>query len=260
MSKISKLAVIEDGATIGENVEIGAFAVIGSEVRIENNVKIFEGAQVKGNTLVGENSQIHPYAVIGNIPQDVSYNGKSGELTIGKNNIIREFVTINLPTLKQDKKTVIGDNNFILAYCHIAHDCTIGNNTILANNATLAGHVEIGDFTVIGGLTPIHQFVKIGEGVMIGGASAVSQDIPPFCLAEGNRAKIKGLNLIGLRRRFQRDDIDDLKKAYSAIFRSNKPLKESALEILNGTKNLKVEKFCDFIIKTKRGIPFERNM
>jgi UDP-N-acetylglucosamine acyltransferase len=198
--------------------------------------------------------------VIGNIPQDVSYNGESGELIIGKNNIIREFVTINLPTLKQDKKTVIGDNNFILAYCHIAHDCIVGNNTILANNATLAGHVEIGDFTVIGGLTPIHQFVKIGEGVMIGGASAVSQDIPPFCLAEGNRAKIKGLNLIGLRRRFQREDIDALKKAYSAIFRSNKPLKESAQQISNEIKNEKVEKLCNFIINTKRGIPFERNI
>ncbi len=260
MSKISKLAVIEDGAVIGENVQIGAFAVIGSEVKLENGVKIFEGAQVKGNTCIGENSQIHPYAVIGNIPQDVSYNGESGELIIGKNNSIREFVTINLPTLKQDKKTVIGDNNFILAYCHIAHDCIIGNNTILANNATLAGHVEIGDFTVIGGLTPIHQFVKIGEGAMIGGASAVSQDIPPFCLAEGNRAKIKGLNLIGLRRRFQREDIDALKKAYSVIFRSNKPLKESAQQILDEIKNEKVEKLCNFIINTKRGIPFERNI
>ncbi len=260
MSKISKLAVIEDGAVIGENVEIGAFAVIGSEVKLENGVKIFEGAQVRGNTCIGENSQIHPYAVIGNIPQDVSYNGESGELIIGKNNSIREFVTINLPTLKQDKKTIIGDNNFILAYCHIAHDCIIGSNTILANNATLAGHVEIGDFTVIGGLTPIHQFVKIGEGAMIGGASAVSQDIPPFCLAEGNRAKIKGLNLIGLRRRFQREDIDALKKAYSAIFRSNKPLKESAQQISDEIKNQKVEKLCNFIINTKRGIPFERNM
>jgi len=260
MSKISKLAVIEDGAVIGENVEIGAFAVIGSEVKLENGVKIFEGAQIKGNTCIGENSQIHPYAVIGNIPQDVSYNGESGELIIGKNNSIREFVTINLPTLKQDKKTVIGDNNFILAYCHIAHDCIIGNNTILANNATLAGHVEIGDFTVIGGLTPIHQFVKIGEGSMIGGASAVSQDIPPFCLAEGNRAKIKGLNLIGLRRRFQREDIDALKKAYSAIFRSNKPLKESAQQISDEIKNEKVKKLCNFIINTKRGIPFERNI
>ncbi len=259
MTNISKLAVIEEGAIIGENVEIKAFAVIGGEVELEDGVKVYEGAQVKGKTTVGKNTQIHSYAVVGNIPQDVSYKGETGELIIGENNIIREFATINLPTLKQDKKTIIGDNNYIMAYCHIAHDCVLGNNIILANNATLAGHVEIGDYTVIGGLTPIHQFVKIGESVMIGGASAVSQDIPPYCLAEGNRAKIKGLNLVGLRRRFDRSDVDALRKAYSKIFRSGKALKESIEEVLNDTDNDKVKKLCNFILNTKRGIPFERN-
>ena len=258
MAKISNLAVIEDGAIIGENVEIGAFAVIGSEVELGDGVKVYEGAQVKGKTIVGKNSQIHSYAVVGNIPQDVSYKGETGELIIGENNIIREFATINLPTLKQDKKTIIGDNNYIMAYCHIAHDCVLGNNIILANNATLAGHVEIGDFTVVGGLTPIHQFVKIGESVMVGGASAVSQDIPPYCLAEGNRAKVKGLNLVGLRRRFDRSDVDALRNAYNKIFRSSRPIKESIDEILNENKNEKVKNLCDFILNTKRGIPFER--
>ena len=259
MAGISKLAIIEDGAIIGENVEIGAFAVIGSEVELEDGVKVYEGAQVKGKTTVGKNTQIHSYAVVGNIPQDVSYKGETGELIIGENNIIREFATINLPTLKQDKKTVIGDGNYIMAYCHIAHDCVLGNNIILANNATLAGHVEIGDYTVIGGLTPIHQFVKIGESVMIGGASAVSQDIPPYCLAEGNRAKLKGLNLVGLRRRFERSDVDALRKAYSKIFRSGKAIKESVEEVLSDTDNDKVKNLCNFIINTKRGIPFDRN-
>ncbi len=258
MAKISNLAVIEDGAIIGENVEIGAFAVIGSEVELDDGVKVYEGAQVKGKTTVGKNSQIHSYAVVGNIPQDVSYKGEIGELIIGENNIIREFATINLPTLKQDKKTIIGDNNYIMAYCHIAHDCVLGNNIILANNATLAGHVEIGDFTVVGGLTPIHQFVKIGESVMVGGASAVSQDIPPYCLAEGNRAKVKGLNLVGLRRRFDRSDVDALRSAYNKIFRSNRSVKESINEILSESENEKVKNLCDFILNTKRGIPFER--
>ncbi len=258
MVKISNLAVIEDGAVIGENVEIGAFAVIGSEVELEDGVKVYEGAQVKGKTTIGKNTQIHSYAVVGNIPQDVSYKGETGELIIGENNIIREFATINLPTLKQDKKTIIGDNNYIMAYCHIAHDCVLGNNIILANNATLAGHVEIGDFTVVGGLTPIHQFVKIGESVMIGGASAVSQDIPPYTLAEGNRAKIRGLNLVGLRRRFERDSIDAIKSAYGKIFRAKKPVKDIALEILESTENLRVKNLCNFILNTKRGIPFER--
>ena len=259
MANISKLAIIEDGAIIDDDVEIGAFAVIGSEVHLQNGVKVYEGAQVKGKTTIGKNTQIHSYAIVGNIPQDVSYKGETGELIIGENNIIREFATINLPTLKQDKKTVIGDSNYIMAYCHIAHDCILGNNIILANNATLAGHVEIGDYTVIGGLTPIHQFVKIGESVMIGGASAVSQDIPPYCLAEGNRAKLKGLNLVGLRRRFERSDVDALRKAYNKIFRSGKAIKESIEEVLSDTDNDKVKNLCDFIINTKRGIPFDRD-
>jgi len=259
MSKIANSAIIEKGAVIGDDVEIGDFAFVGSGVKLGNGVKVFQGAQVRGDTDIGGNSQIHSYAVVGNFPQDVSYKGVCGELIIGKNNIIREYVTINLPTLKQDKVTKLGDNNYIMAYCHIAHDCVIGNNVILANAATLAGHVEIGDFTVVGGLTPIHQFVKIGESVMIGGASAVSQDIPPYCLAEGNRAKVKGLNLVGLRRRFERDDINELKKAYSFIFRSNKPIKESVEEILKESSNEKVIKFCEFIKNTKRGIPFDRH-
>ncbi|NPA73614.1 MAG: acyl-ACP--UDP-N-acetylglucosamine O-acyltransferase [Epsilonproteobacteria bacterium] len=259
MSKIANSAIIEKGAVIGEDVEIGDFAFVGSQAKLANGVKVFQGAQVRGETDIGENSQIHSYAVVGNFPQDVSYKGVCGKLIIGKNNIIREYVTINLPTLKQDKVTLLGDNNYIMAYCHIAHDCVIGNNVILANAATLAGHVEIGDFTVVGGLTPIHQFVKIGESVMIGGASAVSQDIPPYCLAEGNRAKIKGLNLVGLRRRFERDDINELKKAYNAIFRSNKPIKESVEEVLKSSDNDKVRKLCEFIKDTKRGIPFDRH-
>ncbi len=260
MSNIAKTAIIEDGAIIGKDVEIGDFAFVGSHVKLGDGVKVFQGAQVRGDTKVGDNTQIHSYAVVGNFPQDVSYKGVCGELIIGKNNIIREYVTINLPTLKQDKKTILGDNNYIMAYCHIAHDCIIGNNVILANSATLAGHVEIGDFTVVGGLTPIHQFVKIGESVMIGGASAVSQDIPHFCLAEGNRAKLKGLNLVGLRRRFQRDDINELKRAYKAVFKSSKPIKESIEEVLRESSNEKVLKFCNFIKQTTRGIPFDRHL
>jgi len=235
MSNIANTAVIKDGAIIEEGVEIGDFAYIGGNVKIEKGVKVFQGAQVRGDTVVGENTQIHSYAVVGNVPQDVSYKGICGELIIGKNNIIREFVS------------------------HIAHDCVLGNNIILANNATLAGHVEIGDHVVVGGLTPIHQFVKIGEYAMIGGASALSQDIPPYCLAEGNRAKIKGLNLVGLRRKLEKNDIDALKKAYKEIFRGNKQIKEVAQEILEKETNEKVQKLCNFILQTTRGIPFERN-
>ena len=145
-----------------------------------------------------------------------------------------------------------------MIYCHIAHDCQVGNNVVMANNATLAGHVHVGSFTVIGGMTPIHQFVHIGEGVMIGGASAVSQDIPPFCLAEGNRALIRGLNSVGLKRRFEREDILNIQNAYKQLFRSENPIKETAAKLLMNESNEKVLQMCNFIMESKRGIPYER--
>ncbi|EQC0486848.1 acyl-ACP--UDP-N-acetylglucosamine O-acyltransferase, partial [Campylobacter coli] len=156
-----------------------------------------------------------------------------------------------------DGFTRIGDNAFIMAYCHIAHDCLLGDNIILANNATLAGHVELGDFTVVGGLTPIHQFVKVGEGCMIAGASALSQDIVPFCLAEGNRASIRSLNLVGIRRRFDKDEVDRLSKAFKFLFRQG-DLKENAQKLLENNESENVNKMCKFILETKRGIPVYR--
>ena len=252
-------ATIEDGAVIGDNVIIGPGAFISSKAIIESNVTIMQGAGVYGDTTIGEGTILSPYAIVGMDPQDVSYTPEDGGgLIIGKNNKIREFCTINSGTKKGDGYTHIGDNCVIMAYCHIAHDCKIGSNVIMANSVTLAGHVEIGDFTVVGGLTPIHQFVKIGEGCMIGGASAISQDIPPFCLAEGNRAVIKGLNAIGLKRRFDKDDIRALQSAYRKLFRSEKAIKDIANELLSSDKNEKVIKLCSFIKETTRGIPYER--
>ena len=145
-----------------------------------------------------------------------------------------------------------------MGYVHIGHDARIGSHCILANGVTLAGHVQIDDYTVIGGLTPIPQFVHIGEGSMIGGASAISQDIPPFCLAEGNRALVKGLNIVGIRRRFDKETIEAIKNAYKTLFRSKKGIKESASKILSLTTNSEVKKMCNFILETKRGIPYER--
>ena len=147
-----------------------------------------------------------------------------------------------------------------MGYVHIAHDVKIGDRCILANAATLAGHVELGNGVVIGGLTPVHQFVKIGDLAMIAGASALSQDIPPFCLAEGNRAYLRGLNLTGLRRALDRKDIDDIKQAYKTLFESNQALRDNATELLNNTKSPYVENMCRFILESKRGIPFKRNI
>ncbi len=258
MKKIHPTAIIEDGAVIGDNVEIGAYTFISKGAKIANGVKIMQGAQIHGDTEIGENTFVFYNAVVGSIPQDLKYKGEKVKLVIGKNNKIREFTFLNPGTEGGGFVTSIGDGNLIMGYVHIAHDCKIGNFNILANAVTLAGHVEIGNHAVIGGMTPIHQFVKIGDYAMIGGASAVSQDIPPYCLAEGNRAVVKGLNLVGLRRKLPREDIDILKRAFRELFLSNRVITQAAKELLEKSSNKRVKNLCEFIINTKRGIPFER--
>jgi UDP-N-acetylglucosamine acyltransferase len=258
MSKISKLAVIEDGAVIGENVEIGAFCFVSSESVIGDGTTIAESTCIYGKTTIGKNNRIFSHAVLGSIPQDLKYNGEEVELIIGDNNTIREFTLFNPGTAGGGSKTVVGNNNLFMGYVHLGHDVIIGNNCILANAATLAGHVELGNHVVIGGMTPIHQFIHIGDYAMIGGASALSQDIPPYCLAEGNRAILRGLNLTGLRRHIQREDIDALKSAYRELFESGQALKDTASKLLENTKSAYVINLCNFVLTTKRGIPFER--
>lgn len=255
---IHKTAIIENGAKIGRDVKIGAYSFISKDAVIGDNCEIFQGAQIGGNTILGNNVKIAQYALVGFAPQDLSYVDEKISVHIGENTTIREFATINGGTKKGDGITRVGKNTFVMAYVHIAHDCIVGDNVVLANNATLAGHVEIGDFSVIGGLTPIHQFVKIGQYCMIAGASAISQDIPPFCLAEGNRAVVRSLNLVGIRRHLSKDDIIAIQDAYRKIFRSTKAIKESANLLLETTNNEKVKMMCEFIMNTKRGVPFER--
>jgi UDP-N-acetylglucosamine acyltransferase len=259
MSKISPQAVIEDGAKIGEDVEIGPFCFVSSESTIGDGTTIAQGACIYGKTTIGKNNRIFSHAVIGSIPQDLKFHGEDVELIIGDNNTIREFTLFNPGTEGGGSKTVIGNNNLFMGYVHLGHDVIIGDNCILANAATLAGHVELGNGVVIGGMTPVHQFVHIGDFAMVGGASALSQDIPPYCLAEGNRATLRGLNLTGLRRHIQREDINSLKSAYRELFESGKPLKEIAEELLNNTTNDYVKNICNFVLETKRGIPYERS-
>ncbi len=259
MAQIHPTAIVEEGASLGEDVKIGAYAFVSASSVLHRGVEVMQGAQVYGLTTIGEHTKIYPYAVIGMPPQDISFKAEDDvRVEIGSNNTIREFVTINAGTKSGGGLTKIGDNCFIMIYCHIAHDCKVSNNVIMANNATLAGHVHVGPFTVIGGMTPIHQFVHIGEGVMVGGASAVSQDIPPFCLAEGNRAVVRGLNAVGLKRRFAKEDITAIQSAYRALFRGENPIKETAAHLIKSEKNEKVVQLCHFIMESKRGIPFER--
>ncbi len=259
MANIHNSAIIEEGAKLADDVKVGPYAFISSKAVLQSGVEVMQGAGVYGDTNIGENTKIFPYAIIGMPPQDTGYTPEHDvKVVIGKNCTIREFVTVNAGTKKGGGLTLIGDNCFIMIYSHIAHDCKVGNNVIMANNATLAGHVEIGSFTVIGGMTPIHQFVKVGEGCMIGGASAISQDIPPFCLAEGNRAVVKGLNAVGIKRRFEKEDIRALQNAYRELFRSNRAIKDVANELLEKETNQKVRQMCQFIVETTRGIPYER--
>jgi UDP-N-acetylglucosamine acyltransferase len=258
MSNISKLALIEDGAIIGENVEIRAFCFISSQTTIGEGTTIAQSACIYGKTTIGKNNKIFSHAVIGSIPQDLKFHGEDVELIIGDNNTIREFTLFNPGTEGGGSKTVVGNNNLFMGYVHLGHDVIIGDNCILANAATLAGHVELGDHVVIGGMTPIHQFIHIGDYAMIGGASALAQDIPPYCLAEGNRAVLRGLNLTGLRRQLKRDDINALKSAYKELFESGKPLKDTAKEIIESSDNQYVKNICTFVQETKRGIPFQR--
>ena len=258
MSKISKHAIIEDGAVIGDNVEIGAYCYISSQAVIGDGTKIAQSTCIYGKTTIGKNNEIFSHAVIGSIPQDLKFDGEDVELIIGDNNKIREFTLFNPGTKGGGGKTIIGNHNLFMGYVHLGHDVIIGNHCILANAATLAGHVELGDYVVVGGMTPIHQFVHIGDYAMVAGASALAQDVPPFCMAEGNRAVLRGLNLTGLRRHINRNDINALKSAYRELFESGKPLKDVANELLETTQNHYVTDLCNFIIKTKRGIPFER--
>ena len=261
MNNIHKTAIIEDGAILGENITVGAYTIIGKDVKISDGTVIDSHTVIAGKTTIGRNNHIFSHASIGTIPQDLKFNGEDVELIIGDNNKIREYTLFNPGTSGGGSVTRIGNNNLFMGYVHVAHDCIIGNNCIFANGATLAGHVECDDFVVVGGLTPIHQFCKIGTQAMIGGASAIAQDIPPFCLAEGNKAVLRGLNLTGLRRRFEnREDIDAIKQAYKELFESGKPLQAVAKDLVENSVNKYVKELANFVLTTKRGIPFERKL
>jgi len=258
VSNIHTTAVIEDGAKIGNNVTIGPFVTISAMSIIGDDTIIDAHANIAGKTTIGKGNHIFSHAVVGSIPQDLKFNGEDVELIIGDNNKIREFTLINPGTEGGGSVTKIGNNNLLMGYVHLGHDVIMGDNCILANGATLAGHVILGNNVVIGGLTPIHQFVHIGDFAMIAGASALSQDIPPFCLAEGNRATLRGLNLTGLRRQLERDEINALKTAYRELFESGEALQENAENILKTTTSQNVKKLVEFITKSKRGIPYIR--
>ena len=220
MSNIHSTAIVDPAAQLDSTVTVGPYAVIGAHVRIGARTSIGPHCVIEGHTSIGEDNRIFQFASLGGVPQDKKYAGEPTRLEIGNRNTIREFCTINLGTAQDRGVTSIGDDNWIMAYVHIAHDCVVGNQTILANNATLAGHVQVADQAIIGGLTGIHQFVKVGAHVMAGFASHISQDVPPFMMVDGNPIAVRGLNLEGLRRRgFSAARVAAIKQMHRLLYR-----------------------------------------
>lgn len=217
---IHKTAVVHPGAKLSPGVTVGPYSVIDSEVTLGDNVKVGTHCYITGQTRIGKNCKMYTGAVVGSAPQDKKFNADDNVfLNIGDNNVIREYVTINPGTLEGGGKTVIGNGNLLMAYCHVAHDCVVGNDCVLANNATLAGHVTLEDNTVIGGLTAIHQFTRVGRLSIIGGCSKVTQDVPPFAMVDGHPVTVQGLNSIGLKRKnFSMDVMRRLKQAFKILF------------------------------------------
>ncbi len=219
MANVHFGSVVEDGAQIGKDVEIGPFCFVGRNVVLGDDVKLHSHVVIAGDTQVGENTEIFPFASLGNIPQDLKFDGEASSLTIGKNNIIREHVTMSPGTKGGGLVTTVGNNCLFMVGSHVAHDCVVKDNVILANNATLAGHVLVEEFAVLGGLSAVHQFVRIGRHAMVGGMSGVEQDVIPYGSVLGNRARLAGLNIVGLKRRgFSRAEIAILRKAYRLLF------------------------------------------
>ncbi|KAF1027842.1 MAG: Acyl-[acyl-carrier-protein]--UDP-N-acetylglucosamine O-acyltransferase [Burkholderia plantarii] len=260
MTRIHPTAIIEPGAQVHETVEIGPYAIIGANVTIGARTKIGSHSVLEGHTTLGEDNRIGHYASLGGAPQDMKYAGEPTRLVIGNRNTIREFTTLHTGTVQDAGVTSLGDDNWIMAYVHIGHDCRIGNHVIMSSNAQLAGHVEVGDWAIIGGKSGVHQFVRIGAHSFLGGASALVQDVPPFVIASGNKAGPNSINIEGLRRRgFSDATITALRGAYRTLYRSAHTLDEALAalreSVAAGGEGVEaVTQFVEFIAASKRGI------
>ncbi len=253
---IHPTAVVDPGAQLSEGVQVGPYSIIHSDVTIGKNTVIGPHVVIDSHTDIGANCRIFQFSSIGAPPQDLKYRGEKTRVIIGDNNVIREFVTINRSTTADIGMTKIGDNNLLMAYCHVAHNCRLGNFVVMANAANLAGHIDVEDFVIIGGLTGIHQFTRLGTHAFIGGASAVAQDVPPYVTVSGNRARPYGLNLVGLKRRgFSGETLKALREAYRIIFRSSLILKKAVEKVRAEVPDLpEVRYLVEFIEKSERGV------
>jgi UDP-N-acetylglucosamine acyltransferase len=260
MAKIHPTALVDPQAELADDVEVGPYAVIGPHVRIGARSTIGAHCVIEGRTTLGEDNRVWQFCSIGAAPQDKKYAGEPTRLTIGDRNTIREFCTFNCGTVQDSGDTRVGHDNWIMAYVHLAHDVQLGSQCILANNATLAGHVHVGDWVIVGGLTGVHQYVKIGAHAMLGFQSAISQDVPPFMMVDGNPSRVHGFNVEGLRRRgFGAERIAQVKQMHRLLYRKGLTLEDSKTEIaaLQGTVpggDADVELMLGFLVASTRGI------
>ncbi len=256
MSLIHPTAIIDPKAELDSSVKVGAYTIIGPNVQIGAGSEIGPHAVIEGHTTIGENNRIFQFASLGAIPQDKKYRGEPTRLIIGNGNTIREFTTFNLGTVTGIGETRIGDDNWIMAYCHLAHDCVIGSHTIFANNASLAGHVTIGDYVILGGYTLVFQFCQIGDYAMTAFAAGVHKDVPPYFMAAGYRAEPAGINSEGMRRNgFTPEQIANVKNAYKTLYRQGLPYEEARSQIAQAAETApELAVLRDFLADSQRSI------
>ena len=253
---IHETALVSEQADISQDVSIGPYSIIGPDVSIDSATIIESHVVITGRTKIGKQNHIYPFSSIGDSPQDMKYNDEDTQLEIGDRNTIRECCTINRGTIQDTGITRLGNDNWIMAYVHIAHDCQIGNNTIFANNATLGGHVEVGDYAIFGGFSGAHQFCKIGSHSFLGIYAGVAKDLPPYVIVVGQPAIPRGINIEGLRRRnFTAEQVRNIKTAYKLLYTSDLRLEE-ALEKISGLDEVsnELQVMLDFLQASKRGI------
>ena len=255
-TNIHPTAIVDSKAELADDVTVGPYTIIGPDVKIDSGTSIGSHVVVTGHTSIGKDNQIFQFSSLGEAPQDKKYQGEPTRLEIGNNNTIREFCTFNRGTSQDKGVTKIGNNNWIMAYVHIAHDCNVNNNTILANNSSLAGHVDMDDFAILGGFTLVHQFCKIGQHVITAVGSVVFKDIPPYVTASGYDANPHGINVEGLKRRgFSADSITNIKRAYKTLYRQSLTLDEAKVYLTQqATKAPELIVLIEFLNQSTRGI------
>jgi len=256
MTDIHPSAVISPKARLSDGVKIGPYSIIGDMVSIGRNSVIDAHVVIEGHTEIGERNTIYPFAVIGTPPQDITYRGEKTRVVIGNDNVIREYATIHRASTKEGWKTVIGNNNYLMAYTHIAHDCIIGNHVVMSNLASLSGHVLVGDHATLGGFAGVHQFVRIGAYAFVGSKSGIDRDVPPFMITAEPRARLFGINRKGLARAgFSKEKIDILKKAYRIIWRENKSFSKGIEQVKRELPpSIELDMLLNFFKNSKRGI------